>query len=58
MKENFKSTEVALDETDIAKMRALDRNHRIVTGDFVFLPGETEAEFWDSEADGNFVIDC
>ena len=56
VKENFKSTELKLDETDLVQMRALDRNHRFVTGDFIFLPGETEAEFWDSEQDDKFLL--
>lgn len=56
VKENFNSTELTLDETDLVQMRALDRNHRFVTGDFLFLPGQTEAEFWDSEKDEKYFV--
>ena len=54
--ENLKSTTLSLDETDIKRMRELNRNHRFVTGDFLFKPGETESHFWDSEEDAKFVI--
>ena len=57
VKENLKSTELALDEADLGKLRALDKNHRFVTGDFLFTPGETEAQFWDTEEDSKFVIE-
>ena len=54
--ENLRSTDLSLDEVDRARMRALDRNQRFMTGDFLFLPGETEAQFWDSEEDEKFII--
>ena len=57
--ENLNATSLTLDEVDVARVRGLDRNHRFVTGDFLFLPGETETQFWDSEEDDklNFVIE-
>ena len=55
--ENLNATGLTLDEVDVSRMRALDRNHRFVTGDFLFLPGETETQFWDSEEDDKFVIE-
>ena len=54
--ENLKSAEVSLDESDLTKMRSLDRNQRFVTGDFLFQPGETEEQFWDSREDEAFSI--
>ena len=54
--ENLKATDVVLNETDITQLRALDRNHRFVTGDFLFLPGETVAEFWDTDKDNIFHV--
>ena len=53
--ENLNATGLTLDGVDVSKMRGLDGNHRFVTGDFLFLPGETETQFWDSEEDDKFV---
>ena len=54
--ENLKSTEVSLDDSDLTKMRSLDRNQRFVTGDFLFRSGDTEEQFWDSAEDEAFAI--
>ena len=56
--ENLKSTGLSLDGTDIEKMRVLNRNQRFVTGDFLFQPGETESDFWDSKNDAAFVTEA
>ena len=54
--ENLRATDLSLDEVDMTRMRALDRNQRFVMPSWVFLPGETETQFWDSEDDDNLVI--
>ena len=53
--ENLKSTEVSLDDSDLTKMRSLDRNQRFFTGDFLLVPGQTEEQLWDSAEDETFV---
>ena len=56
IKENLQATNLSLDNDDLMRMRGLEKGQRFITGDFVFLPGETEAQFWDTEEDSKFVI--
>ena len=54
--ENLKSTELNLDAEDMRRLRQLDRNYRLLPGEFYFKTGESFEDFWDVVEDEKFVI--
>ena len=54
--ENFKSTELMLDTEDMSRLRALDRNYRMLTGEFLLKDDVSVDDFWDVLEDEKFVV--
>ena len=54
--ENLKSTELKLDTEDMRKLTELDRNYRMLSGDFFMKTGESLDDFWDVHEDKKFVV--
>lgn len=54
--ENFKSTELDLDAEEMRRLREADRNHRLLTGKFMFKEGQTQDQFWDVKEDEAFEV--
>ena len=56
--ENLKSTELKLDAEDMRRLRDLDRNYRMLSGEFVIKTGDSNCfdELWDVEEDKKFIV--
>lgn len=54
--ENLKSIELDLDPEDMRRLRDIDQNYRLLTGNFMFKEGQTPDAFWDAEQDKAFIV--
>ena len=54
--ENLKSTEIKLDADDMQRLRGVDKNLRLLKGEFFIRKDQRWQEGWDIEADETFVI--
>ena len=54
IRDNFKATAVKLDEDDLTKLKALDRNTRFLK--FSSFQTKSNEDFWDTATDAAFVI--
>ena len=55
IKDNFKASAVKLDEEDMERIRALDRNLRLLTFSWQIKQSNPSEDLWDTASDAAFV---
>ena len=56
IRDNFKATAIKLDEDDIRRIRALDRNTRFLTFAWFLKQSSSVEDLWDTASDAAVVI--
>ncbi|KAL5456974.1 hypothetical protein EMCRGX_G034203 [Ephydatia muelleri] len=56
LNENLFGTLVELDSEDMARLKALDKNHRLLKMMFLYKTGQTYEQFWDIKEDEDFQL--
>ena len=56
IKDNFKASAVKLDDEDMKKISALDRNLRLLTFSWHIRQSNPNEDLWDTASDAAFVI--
>lgn len=56
IKENFASTKVSLSGEEMERLKGIDKNHRLFTGEYYLKSGVTVEQCWDVAADEAYTF--